>query len=363
MIEVEIRKRQGEFLLDVAFSGPSPGVTALFGRSGAGKSSIIRCVAGLSRPDSGRIAVDGAVFFDSTLGIDLPAERRRVGLVFQDARLFPHMTVESNLRYGWRRAPAAERRFQLDEVVALLGIGGLLKRRPGGLSGGEKQRVAIGRALLAAPRLLLLDEPLASLDAQRKAELLPYLERAKQVLGLPMLFVSHAMEETARLADQLVVIADGKVGLAGPTDQVAASLDLPLLGGRAAAGGVLPAVVAAHDAAFGRTRLTTPAGEFWLPLLTRPLGARLGLRIPARDVILAVQEPIGLSVRNQAEGVVRDVREVAPGLVEVVVAVGDGALLTAEITDAAARDLAITPGRRIWALIKAAALDLNPPTG
>lgn len=359
MIEVQIRKQQGDFLLDVDFTGPDQGVTALFGRSGSGKSSIIRCVAGLSRPDSGRIAVDGAVFFDSQQGVDLPAERRRVGLVFQDARLFPHMTVENNLLYGWRRAPATERRFHLADMVELLGIGALLRRRPAGLSGGEKQRVAIGRALLAGPRLLLLDEPLAALDAQRKAELLPYLERAKQALGLPMLFVSHAMEETARLADHLVVVADGKVGLQGPTDLVAANLDLPHLGGRAAAGGVLPAMVAEHDLTLGRTRLDTPAGPFWLPLLPRGIGDALGLRVAARDVILATSEPLGLSVRNRAPATVVDTRSMNLGVIEIQLDVGGGARLTAEITADAAQDLEIAPGRRLWALIKAAALDLN----
>ena len=233
MMDLAIRKRLGEFTLDVSFAVPEYGVTALFGRSGAGKTSVIAAIAGLLRPDEGRIQVGDQILFDSSAGHDVPVHRRRVGYVFQDGRLFPHLSVRDNLLYGYRGSPGKNRRITLDEVVELLGVAPLLERRPRDLSGGEKQRVAIGRALLAQPEVLLMDEPLASLDAPRKREILPYLERLRDELRLPIVYVSHAIEEVVRLANQVVVLDAGRVAATGTPEQLGERLDLrPLLGDR-----------------------------------------------------------------------------------------------------------------------------------
>lgn len=220
MLEVRAKHRLGVFQLDVELVAPTGGIVALFGRSGAGKTSLVNMLAGLLRPTEGRIALNGTVLFDSAARIDLPPERRRLGYVFQEARLFPHLDVRGNLLYGFRRVPAAERAIRLEQIVELLDIGPLLRRRPGSLSGGEKQRVAIGRALLANPRLLLMDEPLASLDATRKAEILPFIEQLRDKLRLPIVYVSHDMGEIVRLADTVVLLADGRVTAIGSAEQV-----------------------------------------------------------------------------------------------------------------------------------------------
>jgi molybdate transport system ATP-binding protein len=211
-MEIDVRRKQGDFSLDVAFLGAATGVTALYGPSGAGKTTVVQMVAGLARPDDGRIAINGLCLFDSARGIDRPPEERRIGYVFQDGRLFPHLSVHANLTYGMQRTPAARRFVTFDAVVALLGIDHLLQRRPAKLSGGEKQRVAIGRALLTSPALLLMDEPLASLDAARKAEVLPFIQRLGSEFAIPILYVSHALDEITQLAARLVVLCDGRVG-------------------------------------------------------------------------------------------------------------------------------------------------------
>jgi molybdate transport system ATP-binding protein len=261
MLDVAIRTRLGNFTVDAAFVAPTPGVTALFGRSGAGKTSIVRALAGLTRPEAGHIRIGETVFFDSERGVDLPAERRRVGYVFQDARLFPHLTVADNLRYGWRRAPAGDRPIPFDAVVPLLGIGGLLDRRTHMLSGGEKQRVAIGRALLSQPRLLLMDEPLASLDAERKAEVLPYIERLRDELALAVVYVSHAHDEVERLARTLIVLESGRVAAAGTIGELTGRLDVRGISDRGDAATVIDATVLAQDDARRLTRLGFAGGE------------------------------------------------------------------------------------------------------
>src|ERR1700712_1846297 len=230
--------------MDMAFEVPSPGITVLFGPSGSGKSTIISAASGLLRPDECRIVLDGKVLVDTATGAWLPPERRRIGLVFQDAKLFPHMSVATNLRFGMRRTAPGP--IQFDEIVELLGIGPLLARRPNTLSGGEKQRVAIGRALLAQPRLLLMDEPLASLDSARKAEILPYLAGIKTSLRLPIVYVTHALDEVARLADWLVLLEPGHVAASGPLDAITARADLAFAQ-RDDAGSVLTVTVEEHD--------------------------------------------------------------------------------------------------------------------
>jgi molybdate transport system ATP-binding protein len=356
MLDLAIRRRQGDFLVDVAFTAPVPGVVALFGRSGAGKTSVVRALAGLARPDEGRIAVGDTVFFDSAKGIDLPTERRRVGYVFQDARLFPHLRVAGNLRYGWRRAPVGERRIPFETVVELLGIGHLLARRPHALSGGEKQRVAIGRALLAQPRLLLMDEPLAALDAERKAEVLPYVERLRDELALPIVYVSHAHEEVERLARTLVVMDAGRVVASGPIGELTARLDVRGVSDRADVSSVIDTEILAHDETRALTRLGFAGGEFVVGRFGAPVGAKIRVLIPAREVILANVKPEEISVRNVLAGEVAEIGAGADGSALVRVAVGGVHLLARLTRDAVAR-LGLAPGRSVYALVKASSIE------
>jgi molybdate transport system ATP-binding protein len=238
-LSVQVEKRLGEFRLGAGFEGPDRGVTALFGASGAGKTAVLAAIAGAWRPERGRIVAGGRTLFDSAAGVDLPMERRALGWIFQDARLFPHLNVKRNLAYGLERARNRERRVGFDEVLSVLGIDHLLERRPRDLSGGERQRVAIGRALLSQPDLLLMDEPLAALDAPRRAEILPFLQRLKSRFQLPVLYVTHSLAEVMQLADHLVVMDAGAVVAAGPLRQVLERSDIPLLAGRADAASAL----------------------------------------------------------------------------------------------------------------------------
>jgi molybdate transport system ATP-binding protein len=354
-LTVRLRHRFPAVQMDIAFEVPSPGVTALFGPSGAGKTTTIAVAAGLLRPDACRVAVDGQVLADTDAGVWLPPERRRVGLVFQDARLFPHMSVATNLRFGMRRAPPGPVRF--DEVVELLGIAALLARRPHTLSGGERQRVAIGRALLAQPHLLLMDEPLASLDEARKAEILPYLTRLKTALRLPVLYVTHALDEVNRLADSLVLLEAGRVIGSGSVSEVAARTDLPLAR-RDDAGALLGCRVVEHDVGRELTRLEGGGATFWVPLLDAPLGAERRIRIPAREVILAGKAPESISLHNIVPGVVRRIAaEGARRSVLVEIALPDGALLGRVTPDAVTR-LALASGAPVLALIKSTSIEV-----
>ncbi len=354
-LSVALRHRFRGFTLDAEFAVPAAGVTALFGSSGSGKSTIIAAIAGLLRPDAGRIAIGDTVLIDTASGRLLPPERRRVGLVFQDARLFPHMRVATNLRYGTRRVPPGPIRF--DEVVALLGIERLLDRRPRTLSGGERQRVAIGRALLAQPQLLLMDEPLASLDAARKAEILPYLARLRTALELPILYVTHALDEVVRLADTLVLIEAGRVLAAGPVTEIAARADLPLAQ-RDDAAAVLDCRIAAHDTARRLTRLDAAGTTVLVALLEAPPGARLRLLVPAREVILARAAPEAISVQNVLSGRVRAlVDEPAHRAVLVEVVIGSSALL-ARLTPDAVERLELRAGEPVFALFKSMGVEI-----
>jgi molybdate transport system ATP-binding protein len=341
--------------MDMEFEVPSPGVTVLFGPSGAGKSTIILAAAGLIRPEVCRIEVDGKVMADTETGQWLPPERRGTGLVFQDARLFPHMSVATNLRFGMRRAKPGTVKF--DEVVDLLGIGGLLERRPHTLSGGERQRVAIGRALLAQPHLLLMDEPLASLDSARKAEILPYLTRLKTALRLPILYVTHDLGEVARLADSLVLIAAGQVVGFGPLPEMAARADLPLAL-RDDAAALLHCSVAAHDPGRELTCLNVGGDTFWVPLLDAPLGSESRIRIPAREVILARKPPEAISLHNIISGTVRRIAgDPTRRAVMVEIALAEGALL-ARVTPDAVDRLELSPGGPVLALIKSTSIEV-----
>jgi molybdate transport system ATP-binding protein len=350
VLSVDISLVRGNFRLEAAFSAQTPGVTALFGRSGCGKTTLVNLIAGLIRAGRGRIALGEQVWFDSGSGVDVPAERRHIGYVFQDARLFPHYSVRGNLLYGAAGKTAARGGF--DDVVQLLGLAALLDRRPARLSGGEKQRVALGRALLASPQLLLLDEPLAALDASRREEVLPYLERLRDHYSIPMVYVSHQLDEVLRLATQLVVLDAGQVVAAG--DLAAVSLQPALRGivGSDAVGAVVEGSVTGIDASEDLATVTIGAGAL-LKVGARNLavGQRVRLQLLARDLILALEEPRGISVRNHLRGTVRSVTEDAGAdLVEVEVA---GTALLARITTSSTRELKLAPGLPLWVLVKA----------
>jgi len=390
---------------DISFAAPTPGTTVLFGPSGAGKSTAVAVVAGLLRPSYGRVAIDGAVLADSERGLFEPPERRRIGLVFQDARLFPHLSVLRNLRYGERRAnrrsssslpraaplrhceersdeaihgaarwpwiasPSARNdarspsaTITLPDVVELLGIGHLLDRRPHTLSGGERQRVALGRALLAQPRLLVMDEPLASLDAARKDEILPYLMRLKTTLKLPILYVTHALEEVARLADTLVLIEAGRSIACGPLEEVATRGDLPLAA-RDDAGAILTARAAAHDPARRLTLLRSDGIALWVPLVDAPVGAELRARVPAREVILATDAPEAISVHNVIEGEVRAITDEPARHASLVEVRSGRSVLLARVTPDAVARLQLVPGSRVLALVKSMAVEVFAPAG
>ena len=301
-LDIAIAQQLGSFALDVAFATGDGRVTALFGASGSGKTATVRAIAGMTRPDRGHIRIGGETYFDRAARIDRPPNRRGVGYVFQDAKLFPHFNVRNNLLYGWRRAP--ERRIGPDEVIDLLGIAPLLDRRPHALSGGERQRVALGRALLAQPRLLLMDEPLAALDAPRRAEILPFIERLRDQLDLPILYVSHAIEEVVRLADNLVVLADGRVLAAGPLVETMRQPALRPILGAFDYGAVLEATVAGHDTDFALTLLATPGGQLRVPRLDAAPGTKVRVRIRARDTAVALDPPQRSSVVNVLTGAV-----------------------------------------------------------
>lgn len=355
MIEVSIRKQLAELRIDVAFKAASRGITAIFGRSGAGKTSIIRAIAGGLRPDEGRIVVDDRVFFDSAAGIDMPIHARRAGYVFQESRLFPHLSVRSNLIYGLKRA-GSERRFEFDAAVELLGIGHLLARRPHNLSGGERQRVAIGRALLAQPLLLLMDEPLSSLDPPRKSELLPYIEGLRDEFGLPILYISHAFNEVVRLADNIVLIDGGRVLRSGPLLEVASDPDLSPLLGRFESGSVIECVVVRHDEDVGLSTLGFSGGQLRVPKVALDIGAHVRVRIRARDVALSLSRPMDVSITNRLPGKLLSLTERGGPYVEATVDIG-GATLRSLITRESAQRLGLEPGTQLWALVKTVALD------
>ena len=358
MIEVQVSGAAGAFRLDAEFTVTEGGVTALFGPSGSGKTTLINMIAGLLRPERGRIVVNGAPVFDSDAGVDIAPHRRRIGTIFQEGRLFPHLTVRANLVYGMNRTPPAERYFGLDQVVDMLGIGALLDRRPATLSGGEKQRVAIGRALLASPRLLLMDEPLAALDAARKAEILPFIERLHRDIQVPVIYVSHAMDEVLAIADTMALMAGGRVVAVGPVEEVASRAGTSGFGQTET---VIAATVAGHEPEFGLTRLAAPAGALRVPRLDRAEGSLVRLRIRARDVSLALSRPSDISVLNIFPGTIAAIDDHGDGTVDVALDIGPGPRLHAQITARAVHDLSLAPGARVYALVKSVAIDRYSP--
>jgi molybdate transport system ATP-binding protein len=343
----------GAFTLDVDFTCPPRGVTALFGPSGCGKTTVLRCVAGL-QVMAGQLRVGAETWQDDARGVFRATHRRPIGYVFQEASLFPHLSVRGNLEYGLRRITPARRRVTLDEAVDLLGLAALLERDPAALSGGQRQRVAIARALLTSPRLLLMDEPLASLDRASKGEILPYLQRLHDELAMPVLYVSHAPEEVARLADHLVLLADGRVRAAGPVAELFARLEVARDQGDEAEA-VIDARVAAHDPDFHLSYLDFPGGRFSVARSDLPVGRPARLRVLARDVSLTLAPQTGTSILNIFPAMVTELAETGPAQVLVRLDLA-GTPLLARITRKSAAALALAPGRRVYAQVKAAAL-------
>ena len=356
MLLVQLRKRRGDFSLDVNFSAPTPGVTALFGRSGCGKSTLISLIAGLLTPDSGRVQIGDDVLYDSERNFSLDARHRRIGVVFQDARLFPHLSVLKNLRYGAQRVPRGmPQRIGFDDVVSLLALGPLLERRPRLLSGGEQQRVALGRALLSQPRLLLLDEPLASLDLARREEVLPYLERLRDTLAIPLVYVSHQFDEVLRLATRVALLDAGRMLAEGDIATVSRHPSLRAIVGPDAVGAVLSGSVEQVDPA-GLTRLRVGDATLSVEFDGAAVGQRIQIQVLARDVIVATEPPRGLSVRNVVPARIVSVTPDVGSAVLVELDIGRTSTLLARITSRASQELSLAPDKQVWALIKSVSL-------
>jgi len=354
MLSVIANKRRGAFLLDANFELPTPGVVALFGRSGCGKSTLVNVIAGLLLPDSGRVALDESVLLDTASRLNVPPEKRRIGYVFQDARLFPHMRVEANLRYALKRAAVATF-VGLERVVELLDLEPLMGRRTHELSGGERQRVAIARALLSQPNLLLLDEPLASLDASRREEVLPYLENLRDQLAIPMVYVSHNFDEVLRLATHLVLMEAGRTVAQGNLSEMSLHPRVRAIIGSDAVGAIVDGTVLGTDSASGLTRVQVGHGELKVQCDKAAPGTRLRVQLLARDLIVATEPPRQLSVRNSLPGVITSVANDVDDSDLIAVDIG-GILIMARVTKAATRELGLAAGKPVWALVKTASL-------
>src|SRR5450631_1743749 len=355
MIELDVALKIGTFNLDVAFQN-GDGITALFGHSGSGKTLTLNLIAGLMRPDRGIIKLDGRVLADMERGVFVPPHRRRIGIVFQDSHLFPHLTVRQNLRFGRWFAPRHERTVDFDAVVETLAIGELLPRHPANLSGGERQRVAIGRALLCGPKLLLFDEPLAALDMERKLEILPLIERLRSEFAVPIVYVSHAIEEVARLANLVVVLDAGRVKAIGGPGEV-----FGLLGGESGRSrfdrvSVLAMKVCGINTAYELTELKHPSGTVWLAGRAGPPGGRIRIIVKATDIVLSSRPPHDLSVRSSLFGQIGSIEKDGPLAVVEILLEGEGRL-HAITTRHALDELGLDRGARVFALIKTSALD------
>ena len=345
-------KRDG-FALDADFSAPASGVTALFGPSGSGKTTLLRCIAGLERAE-GSLTMNGEIWQDKTTF--LPVHQRPLGVVFQEASLFTHLSVRANLEYGYKRIAPAERKVPLEQVVEWLGLSHLIERGdPAKLSGGERQRVAIGRALLTSPRILLMDEPLSALDTRSKQEILPYLERLHLELDIPVLYVSHSMDEVVRLADHLVLIEQGRVIASGALRETLSRLDLPTAHFDDA-GAVIEATVAQQDETYHLTRLDFEVGSLWVSRVEQPFGTRVRARVLARDVSIATQAPHGSSINNILNARIEEICDERPDKVIVRMKVGIDAMLLSRITRRSRDLLALSVGMEVYAQVKSVAL-------
>jgi molybdate transport system ATP-binding protein len=354
-LSVDIQHEQGAFTLQAKFHSEGR-LTALFGPSGSGKTTLVNAIGGLIRPSHGQIEVNGRVLVDTQRGIFVPKHRRRIGYVFQEGRLFPHMNVRQNLLFGRWFTPRDQRSVNFGAIVDLLGIGHLLARRPATLSGGEKQRVAIGRALLADPQLLLMDEPLASLDEARKAEIYPYLERLRDEGEVPIVLVSHSAAEIARLATSIVVLSEGRVTASGPTADILRHGNLLPQQERSEAGALIETTVAGHDAVYDLTHLEARGGVMTVPRLALPVGAHVRLRLRARDIILSLNAPEGLSALNVLPARIVSIEEPDGAGVDVALDCAGDALV-ARLTRMSVGRLGLAPGMPVHAIIKSVAFD------
>lgn len=354
-IQARLRIEHAEFSLALDVQLPGRGVTALFGPSGSGKTSCLRAIAGLDVASDGYLCVNGEVWQDASRNLHVPTHRRALGYIFQEANLFPHLDVERNLHYGLRRVPVARRRVSLEQAIELLGIAELLRRRPATLSGGERQRVALARALATSPRLLLMDEPLAALDYQRKAEILPYLMRLHDELDIPIIYVSHSIDEVAQLADHLVILEQGRVAASGPVADTLARLDLPVRLGEDM-GVVLAGAIVERDADWGLSAIVFAGGKLWVRDSGAPLGQRVRLRILARDISITLEPHSDSSILNILPVTIEQiVAESHPAQVLVRLNAA-GVPLVARITRRSCATLCLQPGLQVWAQIKAVAL-------
>jgi molybdate transport system ATP-binding protein len=354
-IEACIRHRFGAFALDASFRIERPGLTVLFGASGSGKTTTINALAGLFRPREGRIAIGDHVLLDTARGIFVPPRGRRIGYVFQDSRLFPHMSVRDNLAFGWKRTGSMDVR-EFDSIVALLGLEHLLERKPAKLSGGERSRVALGRALLAHPKLLLLDEPLAALDAARREEILPYLERLRDEAKIPMFYVTHSVEELSRLANQVIVLKAGQVVRTADVFELLSDLEFSSLTGIPSYGAVVPAVVAEHRDADGLSILSFDGGTLAVPQIDRLPGSALRIRVRAEDILLALERPSRISANNVLEAKVTAIHFADRVYADVQLGCG-GAKLVARITRSSLGRLEIAEGTAVFAIVKSVTID------
>ncbi|HEY8118688.1 MAG TPA: molybdenum ABC transporter ATP-binding protein [Methylophilaceae bacterium] len=352
MIDLDIRLNRGSFVLDAKLFTNEP-VIGLFGPSGSGKSTILAILAGLIKPDEGRFVIDGECLFDSEKKVDVAIHHRRIGLVFQDSRLFPHLSARNNLDYGLNLLAPRNQRFSFDQIVALLEIGHLLERRPHQLSGGGKQRVALGRALLASPRLLLLDEPLASLDSRLKNQILPFLRRIKEQLQIPMIYVSHSINEILHLTQTLAIIQAGSIIANGGFHEVIKDERVLSLAHSLGLDNVIHAEVLEHNQEFEYTLTGYGENKILLPLLNKPIGSFTAISIPASNIALSKLRLSALTIQNQLHGTVTAIRKIDH---RVLVSVDIGCVLIAEVTAKAVHDLEIKCGDSVYCLVKAQAI-------
>jgi len=352
MIEIRLNLSFPDFSFLAELEIPSSGVTAIFGPSGSGKTTLLRSIAGLDRHKECFLSVGGEVWQDSSTF--LPPHKRGIGYVFQEPELFPHLSVRKNLEYGSKRTPGERQRVSLEEAVELLGIGGLLERMPSALSGGERQRVAIARALAVSPRLLLMDEPLSSLDEALKREILPYLDRLHSSLDIPLIYVSHSADEVARLADKIALLDHGKVTAFGGIGEILTRLDLAPASGPEAES-VIDATVSGSDEEFDLTRLTFPGGTFSVPGIGAGSGETVRLRVLARDVSLTLEEQQGTSILNIFPAVVEEIAPSGESQMTVRLDCGGTALL-ARVTRKSVSSLGLKKGSRVFAQAKSVAV-------
>ena len=355
-IEIQLRQALADFDLDLDFSLSDNSVTALFGPSGAGKSTVINLIAGLQRPQHGRISINGTLVEHTRSNISLSPQRRNIGYVFQQARLFPHLNVEKNLLFGWQRAEHRASQTEISHLVTLLGIGSLLSRKPAALSGGEKQRVALGRAILSNPDLLLLDEPLTGLDHKRRDEILPYIERIRSEQQIPILYVSHSIDEVTRIADYLHIINRGKIVAKGSVSEVFSRIDLYPITGRFEAGAIIDGRITKHhrslalsEIGFGRQTLT-------VPMVDAGVGESIRVRVRARDIIIARHKPEDISANNILQGEILDIRSGDGPYADLQLQCSDTRLI-ARITRHSAERLQLNVGATVYAVIKSVTID------